>query len=68
MDLERIRELKKDSVHMLESMREKLDLWERVFLGDAKAMMKFSLISGLITPDQYEEYLSIERELGGQFL
>lgn len=64
MDLKRIRKLKKDAANMSASMREKLDLWERALKGDAKAMMKHSFICGTITPEQYEEYLSIEKEFG----
>lgn len=51
---------------MTESMKQRLDLWEKALKGDAKSMVKLSLIVGLITPEQYEDYLQIEKEFGGE--
>lgn len=63
MDLKRIRELKKDSTNMPESMKERLDLWERVILGDAEAMVRLSFINGMISKEQYEDYFNIGKQL-----
>jgi hypothetical protein len=63
MAQKRIRHLMKDSPHLSESTKEKLDLWDRAFnQDDTKALMKLSLMRGVITADQYEYYLNIEKE------
>src|SRR6185436_15971887 len=63
MNLKEIRKFKKENPDMPKSMKEKFDLREKALKGDANAMMKHSFICGMITPEQYEDYLQIEKEL-----
>lgn len=45
--------------------KERLDLWDKAINGnDTKALMKLSRMNGMITSEQYEDYLQIKKEFG----
>jgi hypothetical protein len=51
----------KENPHLPKSVRDKLKLWIRMYQGDVKASVLLSFESGMITQDQLDEYLEIER-------
>lgn len=50
-----------------ESVREKLELYEKMENGTASAhdLVKMSLFAGMISKEEYQDFLEIEREYGG---
>lgn len=48
----------------LKSVQKKLELHEKAMAGDAEALMKLSLRSGVITRKQYQEFIEIRKKYG----
>jgi hypothetical protein len=59
-ELEEIRKMREDFPNMPESQKNRLDLWEKSFKGDAYATMKLSVELGVNTQEQYDDFLKID--------
>lgn len=46
-----------ETMRHLKSAQEKLELYEKAMAGDADALMLFSLKTGMITQEQYQDFI-----------
>lgn len=53
-----------DTLRHLESVQEKIELHEKAMAGDIEALMKCSLASGMLTQEQYQDFIEIRKEYG----